>query len=155
MMRCPVSPGRADGHRAGPAAEVGLSMLKVLLVDDQKTMRSILRQLLHEIAIDDVVEAEEGQEGLDLLTRSEGQKIDLIITDLYMPGMDGLKFCDSVRRSKSLRARHIPILMLTAEPEGLLLDVVRQVGAAKVVQKPICAPDLRTHIEGLVGLSST
>ena len=131
-----------------------MRMLKVLVVDDQKTMRSILRRLLREIAVDDVVEAEEGQQALDLLGRPEGRDIDLIISDLNMPGMDGLKFCDHVRRSEILRARHIPILMLTVEPDGLLLDVVRQVGAAIIVHKPISAPELRGYVERLIGIKS-
>jgi len=154
MTRHSASPGTTNGHRAEPTTGVALSTLKVLVVDDQQTMRSILRRLLREMAIDNVVEAEDGQQALDLLGRPEGQDIDLIISDLNMAGMDGLKFCDRVRRSETLRARHTPIMILTAEPDGLLLDVVRQVGAAIIVHKPISAPELRGYIERLVGIKS-
>ena len=154
MTRHSASPGTTNGHRAGPTTGVALGTLKVLVVDDQLTMRRILRRLLRDIAIDNVVEAEDGQQALDLLGRAEGQDIDLIISDLNMPGMDGLKFCDHVRRSETLRARHTPIMILTAEPDGLLLDVVRQVGAAIIVHKPISAPELRGYVEQLVGIKS-
>ena len=79
----------------------------------------------------------------------------MIISDPNMPGMDGLKFCDHVRRSETLRARRVPILVLTAEPDGLLTDVVRQVGAAEIVHKPISAPELRGYVERLVGIKGT
>ena len=153
-MRHSASPGTTNGHRAEPAPEAALGILKVLVVDDQKTMRSILRRLLHEIGVNVVVEAEEGRQALDLLGRPEGQDIDLIVSDLNMPGMGSLKFCDHVRRSESLRARHTPIMILTAEPDGLLLDVVRQAGAAIIAHKPISAPELRGYIEQLVGIKS-
>ncbi|HLB81399.1 MAG TPA: response regulator [Dongiaceae bacterium] len=155
MTRHSASPGTTNGHRAEPAPEAALGILKVLVVDDQKTMRSILRRLLHEIGVNVVVEAQEGRQALDLLGRPEGQDVDLIITDLNMPGMDGLKFCNHVRRSETLRARHVPILVLTAEPDGLLIDVVRQVGAAEIVHKPISAPELRGCVERLVGIKGT
>jgi two-component system chemotaxis response regulator CheY len=116
-------------------------------------MRRIVRSLLAAIGITHVLEAVNGQEALDLLVGAEGAAIDLIICDLNMPQMDGLAFCNQLRRTEQLRARHLPVLILTAERDEMLLEVVRQVGAAGVAHKPISAPELRNHMQHLLGFA--
>ncbi len=125
--------------------------LCALIVDDQQTMRRIVRSLLGAIGITRVLEAVNGQEALDLLVQSEGAAVDLIICDLNMPLMDGLSFCNHLRRTEQLRNRRIPVLILTAEHDEMLLEVVRQVGAAGIAHKPISAPELRRHMQNLLG----
>jgi len=129
-----------------------LSTLSVLVIDDQRAMRKILRQLLESITIRNVTEAANGQEALDILS-TYGDTCDLIMCDLMMDKMDGLEFCNAVRRDENLRKRHIPILLLTAERDNLILDVVRQVGATAIAHKPISAPELKMVIERLVGFN--
>jgi CheY-like chemotaxis protein len=58
-----------------------------------------------------------------------------------------------VRRDDDLRNRRIPILLLTAERDKLVLDVLRQVGATAIAHKPISGPELKVVIERLVGFS--
>lgn len=125
--------------------------LCALVVDDQHTMRRIVRSLLGAIHVSHVLEAANGQEALDVLVRPEGAAVDLIVCDLNMPEMDGLSFCNQLRRMDGLRSRHIPVLILTAERDEMLLEVVQQVGAAAVAHKPISAPDLRVHVQRLLG----
>lgn len=125
--------------------------LCALIVDDQHTMRRIVRSLLSAIGISQVLEAANGQEALDLLVKPEGASVDLIICDLNMPEMDGLAFCNQLRRTEQLRNRHIPVLILTATRDEMVLEVVRQVGAAGVAHKPISAPELRSHMQNLLG----
>jgi two-component system, chemotaxis family, chemotaxis protein CheY len=132
-----------------------LSTLNVLIVDDQRTMRSIMRNLLQLIGIRNIGEAANGAEALDLLASQRGDEAtDLIICDLMMDKMDGLEFCNSVRRAEHLRKRQIPILLLTAEQDQFVLGVAAQVGAAAIAHKPISAPDLKAMIERLVGFRS-
>jgi two-component system, chemotaxis family, chemotaxis protein CheY len=126
--------------------------LNVLVIDDQRTMRRIIRQLLSTIHVRNIHEAADGQQALDLLTDPKTPWIDLIICDLMMEGMDGIGFLNRLRGDADLRQRHIPVLILTAERNELLLEVVRQVGAADVAHKPISSPSLREKIERLVGL---
>ena len=142
------------GAPAPPPPEMPspLGDLDVLIVDDQTTMRKIVRSLLATSGIRRVREAANGHEALAALNDAEGQEIDLIIVDLHMPGMDGLTFCNHLRMSEALRARRIPVLVLTADRDHMVLDVVRQVGAADVIHKPISAPDLRAHIEQITGI---
>jgi two-component system chemotaxis response regulator CheY len=144
-----------DHHAAAPkgaAIERAQGALNILVIDDQRTMRRIIRQLLSTIHVRHIHEAADGQQALDLLNDPKTPWIDLIICDLVMEGMDGLGFLNKLRGDAALRQRHIPVLILTAEHNELLLNVVRQVGAADIAHKPISSPDLRERIERLVGV---
>ena len=132
-----------------------LHTFKILVVDDQRSMRGILRQLLRSLGIDEVVEAANGAQAIELLMAAKDPDIDLIICDLFMDEMDGLAFCQNIRRSEALRKKHIPIMLLTAERDPFLLDVLRQVGVSHIAAKPISAPELRQCIEKLIGVSLT
>lgn len=131
----------------------GDSVIRVLVIDDHKTMRSIVRQLLGQVGISDIDEAENGEEALELLRNPARADPDVIICDLHMDKMDGVEFCNCVRRDDSIRGRAIPILILTGDKDELLHEVTKQVGAAKVLTKPISAPDLRKEIETAIGFS--
>ncbi len=135
-----------------PASLAASSDLRVLVVDDQAAMRRIVRQLLATNGIHEVVEAGDGSEALDHLLRADEAPVDLVICDLLMPVMDGLTFCNKIRRDIRLKSRHVPILLLTAVTDDLVLQVARQVGAIDVVNKPIAAPELGKRIEKLIGI---
>jgi CheY-like chemotaxis protein len=126
--------------------------LTTLVIDDQRSMRRIVRQLLANIHMPLTLEAQDGQQALDLLTDPKTPWVDLIICDLVMDGMDGLEFLNRLRHDEALRRRHIPVLILTAERDEMLIEVVRQVGAADVAHKPISSPSLRQKLEKLIGL---
>ena len=135
-----------------PASLAASSDLRVLVVDDQAAMRRIVKQLLATNGIHEVVEAGDGSEALDHLLRAGEAPVDLVICDLLMPVMDGLTFCNKMRRDIRLKSRHVPILLLTAVTDDLVLQVARQVGAIDVVNKPIAAPELGKRIEKLIGI---
>jgi len=135
------------------SAAIGAGVgLKVMVVDDQPSMRRIVRQLLASNGIRDVLEAGDGAEALEQLRRPEHAGIDLVICDLMMPVMDGLTFCNQMRRDIRLKSRHVPILLLTAVTDELVLQVARQVGALDIANKPIAASELGRRIEHLVGI---
>lgn len=126
--------------------------LKVMIIDDQVSMRRIVRQLLASNGIRDVLEAGDGAEALEQLQKPEHESVDLVICDLMMPVMDGLTFCNQMRRDIRLKSRDVPILLLTAVTDELVLQVARQVGALDIVNKPIAASELGRRIEHLVGI---
>ena len=128
-----------------------LSELCVLIVDDQRAMRMIIRRLLSQISIENVVEAEDGQVALDYLQHPSNQPPDLVICDLHMANIDGLQFSNLVRRNKVPRLAGIPILILTGDSDTFMHEVTQQAGATKVLTKPISAPDLRKEIAEAVG----
>jgi len=128
-----------------------LSELRVLIVDDQRTMRMIVRELLSQISIRDVIEADDGRAALDLIQDASVEAPDLVICDLHMANMDGMEFVNMVRRNKVPKLAGIPIIMLTGDKDSFMHEVSTQAGATKVLTKPISAPDLRTEIAEVVG----
>ncbi len=128
-----------------------LEALRVLVVDDYQSMRSIIRQLLSQSGIHRVDEASNGADALDRLVDPSSADPDVIICDLHMDGMDGMEFCNRMRRDKRVRNRSIPVLILTGEHDELMLEVTRQAGATAVLKKPISAPDLLNHIRSAIG----
>lgn len=147
-MTASLSTALATSPNTGSAA----ATLRVMVVDDQATMRRIVRQLLASNGIRDVLEAADGTEALEQLQRPDHADVDLVICDLLMPKMDGLAFCNAMRRDLRLKSRQVPILLLTAVTDELVLQVARQVGAVDVINKPIAAPELGRRIERLVGV---
>lgn len=135
VFSCPRCKKTLTGRASVPAdsftgSEAGepASVLRVLLIDDQRTMRKIARQLLAPAGISDIIEAENGQEALDTLTHPRAPDIDLIICDLTMEKMDGLEFCNAVRRHDALKKKQIPIILLTAETDEVFIDAAKARG---------------------------
>lgn len=127
--------------------------LHVLVIDDQQTMRSIVRRLLHAIGIQDVAEADGGEEALDYLIDPHTRLPDVIICDLHMDRMDGLQFCNSLRRKEGLKNASVPVLILTGNRDRFVHEVTLQVGALSVLTKPVTADELKHEISEAVGYS--
>lgn len=125
--------------------------VRILIVDDEQIARAHLRFLLRELGVRDVTAADGGKAALRVLMDANRPFPDLIITDLRMDDMDGLEFCNSIRRSEMLRNVGVPIIMLTAVEDPLLHEVSQQVGALYVAKKPITAGSLRDLIVEHVG----
>jgi two-component system chemotaxis response regulator CheY len=103
----------------------------ILTVDDSKTMRDMLKLAL---AADGhvVIQADDGIDGVEAL-RKAGD-VDVIITDINMPKLDGFGFIEGVRKDN--RHRTTPILVLTTESDGTKKDRARQAGATGWIVKP-------------------
>ncbi len=130
-----------------------LADVKVMIIDDHRTMRSIVRTLLAKSGITKVTEAEDGDTALELLEPMNASLPSLIFCDLHMERMDGMEFCNMLRRHKKKDIAHIPVLVLTGDSDRLVHEVAEQVGAIKVLTKPISAPDLADEIAQAIGFS--
>ncbi len=124
--------------------------VRVLVVDGQRGMRLILRQLLAQIGIEDVIEARNGEEALEMIDQPETMAPDVIICDLRLDKLDGMELCNMFRRDKG---RVMPIIIVTGEADEFLHDVARQVGAVEVLTKPVSAPDLLEQIQMAIGFA--
>jgi len=102
----------------------------ILTVDDSRTMRDMLLMTLTDAGYD-VVQAEDGEDGLEKLA---AKRPDAIITDINMPKLDGFGFIEKVRADPSNIA--VPILVLTTESEQDRKDRARQAGATGWIVKP-------------------
>jgi len=103
---------------------------KVLVVDDSASMRQMVGFTLKEGGFE-VIEAEHGQDALDKL---KGTSVDLVITDLNMPVMDGITLIENIRKQPAMKTK--PILMLTTEGLASKKDQGKAAGATGWIVKP-------------------
>lgn len=101
-----------------------------LVVDDSASMRKMVAHTLRQAGFD-VVEGSDGQEGL---ARLDAHKVDVVITDLNMPVMDGFQFITHLRART--QHRFTPVLMLTTEHTDAKKQQGRAVGATGWIVKP-------------------
>ena len=118
--------------------------MRVLTVDDSRTILAMLHHTLSNAGFE-VLQAEDGQQGLD---RLGVQDFDLIITDLNMPVMDGLTFIRSVRAQG--RHQSLPILILTTETSQEKRDAGRAAGGTGWIVKPFDPEKLISVINKVV-----
>lgn len=107
-----------------------------LIVDDSQTFRQMVAMALTQAKFE-VVEASNGQEALDRLA---SKKVDVIITDLNMPIMDGITLIKHVRMKPQFKST--PILMLTTESQPEMKQKGKAAGATGWLVKPFKAPQL-------------
>ena len=117
-------------------------MSRILLLDDDQSVRSVLRRAL-EWAGHEVIEAADGRAGLKHISESP---FDLVITDIIMPNVEGIEFILQLRRSA-------PDLKVIAMSGGgrmapaSYLEMARVGGAAKVLAKPFAIEELLAAVE--------
>ena len=135
------------------SSQASTASLRVLVIDDEPAMRQIIRALLRRVGIENVHEADGGEEALAILEHARSAGPDIIISDLHMKNMDGIEFCKRARQNKDIHDRGVPILILTGGGDELLHEAAQRVGAAAVLTKPISANDLLQHIRIAIGFS--
>ncbi|MBI3564058.1 MAG: response regulator [Elusimicrobia bacterium] len=125
---------------------MSLMKKRILVIDDEKPIRDVLGRFLTMLgyAVD---YAEDGLSGLEKVRAS---RPDLIVVDVYMPGMDGLAFCSVLKSEEALKA--IPVLFLTGEGKLGVADDAFRDGANAFLTKPVDFPRLKDKIETLLGL---
>ena len=118
---------------------------KILVVDDSKAIRQSVTFVLEQNDYQ-VIDAEDG---LDALEKLEGQAVDLIITDVNMPNMNGIKLIQEVRSRNDLK--FVPILVLTTESQNSVMDKGKAAGATGWIVKPFSTDKLLAAVRKVVG----
>jgi two-component system, chemotaxis family, chemotaxis protein CheY len=113
----------------------------ILIVDDSISMRQSLRFILEQNGFA-VTEATDGLEGL---ARQAEKKFDLIVTDVNMPNMDGLSMLRKIRAESA--NRFVPVLVLTTESQGNVVDEGKKAGATGWIVKPFTNDSLVATIK--------
>ena len=116
-----------------------------LVVEDSPTMRQLIVFALHRIKDLSVIEA---NDGVDALKKLAGSKPDIIITDINMPIMDGLKLVKRVRSDEALKT--IPIVIITTEGADEDRQRALALGANAYITKPIQAPRVIATVKELL-----
>ena len=118
----------------------------ILLIDDDESVRSIIRRSLERAGYE-VREAGEGGAALKLLASAPA---DLVITDLVMPDMEGIALILSLRKSHP----ELPVIAISGGGRmapARYLDIARNCGAARVLAKPFDSADLLALMQQLLG----
>ena len=124
-----------------------MDTLRALVVDDSAAMR---RNLIYALSRLGGVECVEAQDGAEALKRFHAQPFDLVLTDINMPLMDGLKLVSQIRRG-ALRAQ-VPIVVITTESAAEDRERAMNLGASAYLVKPIQARDVIDTVKGLLEL---
>jgi two-component system chemotaxis response regulator CheY len=120
--------------------------IKVLIVDDQNSVRQMTRMTLEEIGFRHIHEAEHGRQAMEIASL---QPLDLIISDFNMPEMDGLGLLRAVRGHPVVRK--VPFILLTGRGDKELVVKAAQAGVNNYLVKPFTAAILREKIEQVMG----
>lgn len=116
--------------------------MKVLVVDDFATMRKIIKNVLKQISIENVLEAENGKHALTVLA---GESVDLIISDWIMPEMTGIEFLKACKNDDNIKK--IPFIMVTAEAQkDNIMEAIKS-GVDNYIVKPFTPEKLREAID--------
>ena len=118
---------------------------KVLIVDDSDSIREVVHFTLETEGFDVLV----GEDGQDALKFLNGDKIDLIITDLHMPNMDGIELIKEVRKIDAYKM--IPILFLTTESQTEKKMEAKAAGATGWLIKPFAPVKLIGAVNKVLG----
>lgn len=120
-------------------------LINVLIVEDDATMRVVLKNTLSSVDMDieigEVYEAENGKEGIQVLKQ---QEINLMLVDIYMPVMDGLDMLDYVHDHPDFQ--HIPAIVVSTENDEERIDAILREGLG-FVPKPLTHELLKGQVE--------
>lgn len=112
--------------------------LRVLTIDDSRTMQGMLRKALEEAGCD-VIQGADGIDGLDVL-RGANPPPNVVITDINMPRMDGFEVIETIRTMNQFK--HLPIIVLTTESDPEKKARARTAGATGWIVKPFSSESL-------------
>jgi len=117
--------------------------IDALIVDDSAVMRKIVQRLLAQAGIefDRVLEA---SNGADALTALGANKVDLILSDINMPVMNGLDFVKNLAAVEN--ARGVPVIMITTEGSEAHVMEALSCGAKGYIRKPFTPEQVKTHV---------
>ncbi len=114
---------------------------RILVVEDNKDLAKVLKMHLEDLSL----EVELAYDGVAGLTKAETGTYDLIILDLMLPGVDGMKICRRVRRKKV----YTPILMLTSKSSEMDRILGLEMGADDYVTKPFSIQELMARVKAI------
>lgn len=126
-----------------------MGMKRVLLVEDEATQLHLLQSMVSRAGYE-IETATNGQEAVTRLMRADAPKIDVVLLDLMMPGMDGIEVLQKIRPSMP----GMPVVMLTAHSSIKTVVEAMRAGANDFISKPASAERIRTAIAAAIETSS-
>ena len=124
----------------------GLAALRLLIIDDNEQMRTIIGAVLGGAGVRNLHYAPDGQRGLESLVRV---KPDVVFVDYEMPVLNGLGFLRQARRLPG-DERFIPVIMLTGHSDMLRLNAARDLGVNEFLAKPVTAKTILQRLGAVI-----
>jgi two-component system, chemotaxis family, chemotaxis protein CheY len=118
--------------------------LRVLIVDDSAAMRSFIRRVV-ELSGLELAECRQAGDGAAALRELESSPVDLILTDINMPGMDGEQLVERLQRERALRS--IPVVVVSTDATTSRIKRLLALGARGYVTKPFSPEALRQEVD--------
>lgn len=122
---------------------------QVLVVDDSAAMRGFIRRVL-DLSGFEVGQVFEAADGLDALAVLEEHAIDVVLTDINMPRMDGEEFMLHLREDEDLQ--DVPVLILSADSSEARMSRMFAAGARGYLPKPLSPERLRSELDRVLGV---
>lgn len=123
---------------------------EVLVVDDSAAIRKILQRVLRQtgMAIGTIFEAGDGQEALEVM---KTHRLNLVLSDINMPKMDGLQLLAAIKAQPDWH--NLPVVMITTEGGEAKVGEAVRLGAAGYVRKPFTADQIKEKLAGILELA--
>ena len=125
-----------------------ISDLPVLIIDDIKSARELLRDMLGELGFAKCIEARNGSEALETL---KSTPVQLILCDFLMDGMSGIDFLNQLREHVELQ--HPPVIFVSAVGDVSSVEAAMKRGATDYLVKPVSFRKFKRKIEHTLGLA--
>ena len=125
--------------------------LNVLIVDDSSVMRSIVKKVLtvSGFRLGEILEAGDGLEALEMLDK---HWVDVVLTDINMPNMNGYEFMKTVKASESFAS--IPVIIISTEVRDEKIEEMLSLGATGYITKPFKPEDIRSIFSDVLGVET-
>ena len=120
----------------------------VLIVDDSSSMRTVIKKIIKISGFDvgEWWEAADGEEALKVLS---SEWVDLVLTDINMPNMNGLELVAEMKKDQMLKS--IPVVMVTTEGSEKRIRESRELGASGYIKKPFLPEDIKGTLSSIMG----
>ncbi len=122
-------------------------MYNILIIDDSPTIRKMIQMVLKPLGVK-VFEANNGIEGIEILNR---EKMDLVMSDLNMPEMNGFDFIRYMRQNENYI--NTPAIIISTEKKQESLDTAKELGVSEYIIKPFKMPELQAVIKRLLNIN--
>lgn len=120
--------------------------IRVIVVDDMSTSRGLITQALDGFGIRQIESAADGQAAL---TKIASWPVHLVISDMNMPGMNGLQLLHALRGNAA--TKKVGFLLITGKADRTIIETGKKLGMNNFLPKPFQPDDLRKAIEAIVG----
>ncbi|MGB9333951.1 MAG: response regulator [Candidatus Acidiferrales bacterium] len=125
-----------------------MKKLKVLIVDDSAVMRKIVERALRQAGLE-ISEVLEASNGAEALVEVQKGSLDIILSDINMPVMDGLEFLRNLTKLEA--GKGVPVVMITTEGSEARVVEALSVGAKGYIRKPFTPEQVKERVSPLIG----